>query len=84
MSNKRDLIARLPPRGVPLSKSLNNNAAFVDLRRSRFSACPEYPDRQDLYVAISKLVAEPIDYFEFGVWQGASIDAYRAASRCPL
>jgi O-methyltransferase len=83
MSKKRDLIATLLPRGLPFSKSLNNNAAFVDMRRSRFSICPEYAERRDLYVAISKMVDEPIDYLEFGVWQGASIDAWRKLNRHP-
>jgi O-methyltransferase len=83
MSKKRDLIASVLPRGLPFSKSLNNNAIFVDFRRSRFGRCPEYPERSDLYVAISKMVDEPIDYLEFGVWQGASIDAWRKLNGHP-
>ena len=82
MSGKRDLIARMLPRGVPFSENLNNNAAFVAMRRARFSDCPEFPTRTDMYRHLAAALAgEPIDYLEFGVWQGASIDEWRQLNR---
>jgi hypothetical protein len=77
MSNKREMIARLLPSGLPFVESLNNNAAFVALRRNRFSECPEFAERIDLYRYIASLTDSPIDYLEFGVWKGDSIDAWR-------
>lgn len=82
MSGKRELIARMLPRGVPFSENLNNNAAFVAMRRARFSDCPEFPTRTDMYRHLATAIAgEPIDYLEFGVWQGASIDEWRQLNR---
>jgi len=62
MSGKRDLIARMLPRGIPFSENLNNNAAFVAMRRARFSDCPEFLTRTDMYRHLSAAVAgEPTD-----------------------
>jgi hypothetical protein len=73
MSNKREWAATLFPSGVPFTEMLNDNARFVAKRRERFSTCPEFQDRLSLYRHLAKMIDEPIDYFEFGVWQGASI-----------
>ena len=83
MSKKRELTARLLPKGVPFSESLNNNAKFVAMRRDSFSACPEFPGRIDLYQHIALLTDGPIDYLEFGVWQGASIRSWLELNRHP-
>jgi len=84
MSKKRELIAKFLPNGVPFSENLNNNAAFVAMRRSRFSNCPELPDRSALYREIAKRIGDSsIDYLEFGVWQGASIDEWRRLNQHP-
>jgi hypothetical protein len=83
MSRKRELIATLFPRGLPLSESINNNAAFVSLRRSRFSSCKEFSGRDALYAYIATMADEPIDYLEFGVWKGASIDTWRRLNKHP-
>jgi O-methyltransferase len=77
MSNKRELIARFLPNGLPFSESLNNNAAFVRLRRNRFSSCPEFEERIDLYRHVAAIAEGPIDYLEFGVWRGDATDAWR-------
>jgi O-methyltransferase len=81
--NRRQIIARLLPRGLPFAESLNNNAAFVSLRQKRFSDCPEFQERNDLYRHVALLADEPIDYLEFGVWQGASIDVWRTLNQYP-
>lgn len=73
MSNKRERLAALLPNGLPFLESVNNNAKFVAMRRERFSECPEFEERSGLYRHLASLIVEPIDYLEFGVWQGASI-----------
>jgi hypothetical protein len=83
VSNAREIIARFLPKGLPFAETINNNAAFVALRRNRFSECPEFSNREDLYVHVAGLVSGPIDYLEFGVWQGAAIDAWRKLSIDP-
>jgi O-methyltransferase len=77
MSNIRELIAGFLPNGLPFSESLNNNAAFVRLRRNRFSSCPEFKERIDLYRHVAAITEGPIDYLEFGVWRGEATDAWR-------
>lgn len=72
MSNRREMVARIFPRGIPFASTLNNNADFVALRRDRFSDCPEFPTRSDMYKRVANPIAGPIDYLEFGVWQGAA------------
>src|SRR5437879_514267 len=62
MSKKRDFVAKLFPAGIPLSKSVNDNAVFVEMRRTRFAACPEFSDRPALYEYISDMISGPIDY----------------------
>jgi O-methyltransferase len=84
MSGKRDLVGRIFPRGVPFSEKINDNAVFVALRRERFSDCPEFETRIELYAHIASVVGnEPIDYLEFGVWKGDAIDAWRKLNTAP-
>jgi O-methyltransferase len=84
MSNKREMVARIFPRGIPFADTLKNNAAFVALRRDRFSDCPEFPERSDLYKCVADLISgRPVDYLEFGVWQGAATDAWRKLNTHP-
>jgi hypothetical protein len=81
MSRKRELIAKLLPNGLPLLEVLNDNARFVAIRRERFSTCPEYATRDELYDAVAPRGA--ITYLEFGVWKGASIDKWRKLNSHP-
>ncbi len=83
MSNKRELAARLFPGGVPFTQAINDNARFVAMRRERFSSCPEFPDRSSLYRHVAAIADEPIDYFEFGVWQGASTKEWASLNSHP-
>jgi O-methyltransferase len=82
MSRKREMVARLLPRGIPFSETLNNNAAFVALRRNRFSDCLEFPERSEFYRYIAGGISGPIDYLEFGVWKGASIGEWCGLNQC--
>ena len=78
MSSKRDLVGRIFPKGVPFSEKINDNAVFVAVRRERFSDCPEFTTRLDLYKHLASIVGNaPIDYLEFGVWKGDAIDTWR-------
>jgi O-methyltransferase len=78
MSSIRDLVGRFFPKGVPFTERINDNAVFVSVRRERFSDCPEFTTRFDLYNFLASIVGnDPIDYLEFGVWKGEAIDAWR-------
>jgi O-methyltransferase len=83
MSSIRETVARILPNGVPFAETLNNNAAFVSLRRNRFSDCPEFAQRIDLYRHIAAIAEGPIDYLEFGVWKGEATDAWRKLNTHP-
>lgn len=73
MTGKRDLAAKLLPNGLPYSNILRDNGAFVEMRNKRFSSSPEFALRNELYAHIASDLHGPIDYLEFGVWQGQSI-----------
>jgi hypothetical protein len=60
MSNKRELIAKLLPNGLPFAESINNNATFVAVRKNRFSDCAEFQERIDLYRYVASLTDGPI------------------------
>ena len=78
MFSKRDLVGLIFPNGVPFSQTINDNAVFVAVRRERFSDCPEFSTRLDLYKHLSSIIGnDSIDYLEFGVWKGEAIDAWR-------
>src|SRR5258708_17879333 len=78
MSGKRELIGKIFPKGVPFSAQINDNAVFVALRRERFSDCPEFEQRIDLYSHVASMTGNrPIDYHDFGVWKADAIDAAR-------
>jgi O-methyltransferase len=83
MSKIRETVARILPNGLPFAETLNNNAAFVALRRNRFSDCLEFAERIELYRHIAALTAGPIDYLEFGVWKGEATDAWRKLNTHP-
>ena len=48
-------------------------------------AVPSFIDRRELYAHVQRHIGEasPIDYMEFGVWQGASIRAWTELNRPP-
>jgi len=76
MSIKRDLLGRIFPNGIPFTAAVNNNAVFVRMRRERISSCPEPANRMELYRQLASHIGNgPIDYLEFGVFEGASIGA---------
>ena len=83
MSNKREHLAALLPNGLPFLESVDNNAKFAAMRRERFSDCPEFENRSGLYQHLASLISEPIDYLEFGLWQGASIREWASLNTSP-
>jgi len=84
MSRKRELIAKVLPNGLPFADILNNNAAFVAMRRRRFSGIPEFAERIGLYRHLATMVGGvPIDYLEFGVWKGDSIRSWSGLNAHP-
>ena len=53
------------------------------MRKQRFSTCPEFAKRDDLYAHIASDLDEPIDYIEFGVRNGGSIRRWAELNRFP-
>jgi O-methyltransferase len=84
MSIKRDLLGRIFPNGIPFTAAVNNNAVFVRMRRERISSCPEPANRMELYRQLASHIGNgPIDYLEFGVFEGASIGAWAKLNTNP-
>ena len=75
MQSKRDWLARLLPRKLPALEFLNNNVEFVRLRTKVFRATQVSPDRFDVHAKVADAVGRdnPVQYLEFGVFQGESI-----------
>lgn len=80
---KRDLIGLIYPRRLSLFDKLNANAQFVRIRRA-FQAAPVAGDRTALHSLVSERVGQSsIDYFEFGVWEGASLALWTRLNQHP-
>jgi len=54
---------------------LNKNVLFNQVLNSTFRSSKAFEDRFDLYEHLNRCILQnaPIDYLEFGVWQGATI-----------
>jgi O-methyltransferase len=79
----RDWVAVLYPRRVALFDKLNANAEFVRLRRSVGSMAGA-PDRRILHTTVSgHLGPGPVDYLEFGVWRGESLQLWAQLNQSP-
>jgi O-methyltransferase len=83
MSARRDLVAALLPAGIPGCALVRDNADFVKMRTERFSECPEFAKRDDLYRHVASDLDEPIDYVEFGVRNGGSIRRWTELNKFP-
>lgn len=77
---KSALVNLLLASPVAAPRALNRIQRFLWLARFRAwqkaNPCPDHPDRESFYAALADqegLADEPIDYLEFGVWQGRSI-----------
>ena len=72
---RRQWTSLVYPRRIRLFDILNTNADFQQFIRTRMSQIPLFGDRDELYQHVNRnvLKGEPIDYMEFGVWQGASL-----------
>ena len=94
MTMKRDLAAKLLPNGLPLAV-LRDNGTFVRIRNEKLAECQEFhtdhPDgagddhkgRFGLYQHLASQIAGPIDYLEFGVWEGRSIKQWAQLNTHP-
>jgi len=72
----RDWVAVLYPRRLSFFEKLNANADFVRIRRE-LSELPAAPHRRILHTIVSgHLGPRPIDYLEFGVWRGESLQLW--------
>jgi O-methyltransferase len=72
---RRQWTSLVYPRRIRLFDILNTNADFQQFIRTRMSQTPLFGDRDEMYQHVNRVVlkGEPIDYMEFGVWQGASL-----------
>jgi hypothetical protein len=73
MIAKRDLLAMLVPRPVRFFDLVNASARFAAVRR-KFATVPRFELRLEMHaLAHSQLAPGPVQYLEFGVWQGESL-----------
>ena len=71
--NKRQLSARLVPKPIESFELINYSARFAQELDGFFGSAPHFPTRMPLHEHVSGLCGDaPIDYLEFGVWQGES------------
>lgn len=77
ISNSRRLATLLYPKRIPLFEKLNKNLLFNEVIQGHFSNAQEFAvgDRYALYDHVNRQIigGGPIQYLEFGVWEGASI-----------
>lgn len=82
-STKRDWLAKVFSRRLRAFDLVNANAEFVQTKR-QFARLPIASNREEMYRYLSSILGErPIDYLEFGVWKGASIQAWSQLNRAP-
>jgi O-methyltransferase len=75
MSAKRRWAKLLYPRYFSFFEKLNKNVLFDEVIGRGFRGASEFPDRFKLYDFLNaRFIGDaPIDYLEFGVWEGGSI-----------
>jgi len=82
-STKRDWLARVIPSRVRTFDLINANAEFVR-QKQVFARLPIAADRFSMYDYLNEnLGNRAIDYLEFGVWKGASIERWSTLNRSP-
>ena len=75
LSNPRKLATFFYRKRLPLFEVLNRNVLYNEVLKSTFAQAKAFEDRFDLYEYLNfdTLQGAPIDYLEFGVWQGLTI-----------
>jgi O-methyltransferase len=73
---KRQLLHRVVPNRIALFDLINANADFNNFLAERCRGVPRFDRREPMYKFLAQEFAHdssPVDYLEFGVWQGASL-----------
>ncbi|HTQ97088.1 MAG TPA: class I SAM-dependent methyltransferase [Candidatus Acidoferrum sp.] len=83
--NPRRLASLIYRKRIRLFDSLNKNTLYNHVLKTVFAGAPEFPDRFSLYAHINReiLANEPIQYLEFGVWRGVSLQKWCELNSAP-
>lgn len=75
---KRQLLHRIVPNRVSVLDLVNANADFNNFIAEHCHNVPRFHDRESMYRLLADDLASdaPVDYLEFGVWQGASLQEW--------
>lgn len=78
LHNPRKLATFFYRKRLPLFEVLNKNVLYNQIVKSTFAQAKSLEDRFGLYKHLNcdALQGAPIDYLEFGVWQGATIQKW--------
>jgi O-methyltransferase len=72
MIHKRRAAAKIWPKYSVQLDAFNRNAKLAEWHRTYMTG-PHFNDRTELHRFVASQVVEPLDYLEFGVFQGASL-----------
>src|SRR5258708_2862688 len=72
MIHRRKTAALLWPRYSWAVDSINSNAKLKAWHTANLKG-PHFPTRFEMHRYIREQLSEPLDYLEFGVWQGRSL-----------
>jgi hypothetical protein len=82
--SKRKLAARLFRKPVEAFDLINYSVRFEREITTVFQRVPQFDDRFRLHEHVSSgLAAVPVDYLEFGVWEGATFKKWLSMNRHP-
>lgn len=83
LRNPRKLATLLYRKRLPLFEVLNKNVLYNEVLESTFREAKAFDDRFDLYEYLNRSVLQeaPINYLEFGVWEGATIQKWCELNR---
>lgn len=83
LSPRKRLISRIYPVGFPVVDRINRIPSFVKYLAEN-KHVPLFDTRSELYRHVADLIgSQPIDYLEFGVHRGESIQEWSGLNACP-
>jgi hypothetical protein len=85
LSNPRKWATRFYRRRIPLFDVLNKNVQYQQVLDTTFAHAKHFDSRFGLYEFLNRevLANEPIQYLEFGVWEGVTLRKWREINTNP-